>query len=128
MFCNTCGKQVQEGARYCDGCGKPIASHASPPAGGQAPPPYGGHPGGQAHHAAAVPNYLAQAILVTLFCCLPFGVVSIVYAAQVNGKLAVGDIAGARSASESAKTWAWVSFGVGLIAAPFLVLLSLASS
>jgi hypothetical protein len=61
-----------------------------------------------------VPNYLPQAILTTLFCCLPFGVVSIVFAAQVNGKLAQGDYAGAVASSNSAKTWAWVSFGVGL--------------
>ena len=39
-----------------------------------------------------VPNNLVWAILSTLFCCLPAGIVSIVYAAQVNGKLAAGDI------------------------------------
>ena len=43
-----------------------------------------------------VPNNLVWAILSTLFCCLPAGIVSIVYAAQVNGKLAAGDIAGAQ--------------------------------
>lgn len=63
---------------------------------------------------ALVPNYLVQAILCTLFCCLPAGIVSIVYAAQVNSKLAVGDRAGAIQSSENAKKWAWVSFGVGM--------------
>ncbi|MBK0028244.1 CD225/dispanin family protein [Stenotrophomonas sp. S48] len=53
-----------------------------------------------------VPNNLVWAILSTLFCCLPAGIVSIVYAAQVNGKLAAGDIAGARESSEKAKKWA----------------------
>jgi hypothetical protein len=62
-----------------------------------------------------IPNYLVQAILCTLFCCLPGGIVAIVYAAQVNGKIAAGDIRGARSASDSARTWCWVSFGVGLV-------------
>ena len=61
-----------------------------------------------------VPTYLAQAILCTLFCCLPAGIVGIVYAAQVNGKLAMGDYAGAALSSKNAKTWTWVSFGVGL--------------
>ena len=61
-----------------------------------------------------IPNYLVQAVLVTLFCCLPAGIVSIVYAAQVNGKIAAGDIAGARAASQNAKTWVWISLGVGL--------------
>ena len=70
--------------------------------------PPGGMPG------PMVPNYLVQAILCTLFCCLPAGIVSIVYAAQVNSKLAVGDRAGAIQSSENAKKWAWVSFGAGL--------------
>lgn len=62
-----------------------------------------------------VPNYLVQAILCTCFCCLPFGVVAIVFAAQVNGKLAAGDYAGAVSYSDSARTWCWVSFWLGII-------------
>ncbi len=62
----------------------------------------------------SVPNYLVQAILCTIFCCLPFGIVAIVYAAQVNGKVTAGDMAGAQASSKSAKTWCWVAFGVGL--------------
>lgn len=62
---------------------------------------------------ANIPNYLVFAILTTLFCCLPAGVVSIVYAAQVNGKVAAGDIAGAMAASKNAKLWAMISAGVG---------------
>lgn len=61
-----------------------------------------------------IPNYLPQAILTTLFCCLPFGIVAIVYAAQVNAKVAAGDYEGAMQSSKSAKTWCWVSFGSGL--------------
>jgi len=60
------------------------------------------------------PNYLVWAILTTILCCLPFGIVSIIYAAQVNSKWTVGDFAGAQSSSKNAKIWAWVSFGVGL--------------
>lgn len=50
--------------------------------------------------AAQIPNHLVWAILATLFCCLPGGIVSIVYAAQVNGKIAAGDLAGARDSSD----------------------------
>ena len=53
-----------------------------------------------------IPNHLVWAILSTLFCCLPLGIVSIVFAAQVNGKVAAGDIAGARGASGKAKKFA----------------------
>src|SRR5687767_5164983 len=63
-----------------------------------------------------IPNYLVQSILVTLCCCLPGGIVAIVYAAQVNSKLSAGDISGARQASDNAKMWCWISFGVGLVA------------
>jgi Interferon-induced transmembrane protein len=55
-------------------------------------------------------------VLVTLCCCLPFGIVAIIYAAQVNGKLAAGDIAGAREASKNARTWCWVALGCGVVA------------
>jgi hypothetical protein len=42
------------------------------------------------------------------------GIAAIVYAAQVNGKLQAGDIAGAQAASNNAKLWCWISLGVGL--------------
>ena len=64
-----------------------------------------------------IPNYLWQSIVVTLFCCLPFGIVAIVYAAKVDGLRAAGDVAGASSASASAKTWCWVSFVSALVPA-----------
>ena len=62
-----------------------------------------------------IPNHLVWAILSTLFCCLPLGIVSIVYASQVDGKRAAGDIAGAREASGKAKFWALLSAGLALI-------------
>src|SRR5689334_11871634 len=34
-----------------------------------------------------VPSYLVPAIISTLCCCLPFGIVAIIYASQVEGKL-----------------------------------------
>lgn len=55
------------------------------------------------------PDYLAFAIIVTLFCCLPFGIVSIVYAAKVSVRYNRGDYHGALDASNSAKRWAWIS-------------------
>jgi hypothetical protein len=60
------------------------------------------------------PNYLAWSIVTTILCCLPFGIVSIVYAAQVNSKWQSGDVEGARLASKNAKTWAWVAFAAGI--------------
>jgi hypothetical protein len=63
-----------------------------------------------------VPNHLVWAILSTLFCCLPLGIVSIVYAAQVDGKRAAGDIAGARDASRKAGQWAlWSAISLPIL-------------
>jgi hypothetical protein len=75
-----------------------------------------------------VPNYLVQAILVTLFCCLPFGVLAIVNAAQVNTKLQAGDYEGAVKASEEAKKWCWWSFGIGGVVTILYVIAAIATS
>ena len=72
-----------------------------------------------------VPNYLVPAILVTVLCCLPFGIPAIVYAAQVNGKLQVGDVVGAKESSKNAKMWCWISFGAGLFVCVAWVFLAL---
>jgi len=50
-------------------------------------------------------NYLVESILVTIFCCLPFGIAGIVFASQVNSKYAAGDFDGALQASKDAKKW-----------------------
>ena len=62
-----------------------------------------------------IPNYLIPSILVTIFCCLPLGIVAIIFAAQVNGKVAAGDIAGAQSSSRTARTLVIVSVVVGVV-------------
>jgi len=86
---------------------------APPPGGGYGPPPPGGGYG--APQGAPPPNHLVWAILTTLFCCLPFGIVSIVFAAQVNSKWAAGDVAGAHESSQKARRWAMVSAIVGIV-------------
>ncbi len=62
---------------------------------------------------ANVPNYLIPAIL-SLFCCWPLSIVAIIFAAQVNGKVASGDIQGAMDASKKAKLFSFIAIGLGL--------------
>lgn len=62
-----------------------------------------------------IPNHLVKAIVSTLCCCLPFGIVAIVFAAQVNGKLDAGDYAGAQKASDQANLWGNISIGLGVV-------------
>jgi hypothetical protein len=71
------------------------------------PPPGSGAP-------ASVPNYLIPAILSAL-CCFPLGIISIVFAAQVNGKVASGDTAGALDASKKAKLFSFIFLGLGIL-------------
>ena len=75
--------------------------------------------------SANVPNYLIPAIVATLLCCLPTGVASIIFATQVNAKIAAGDIAGAEAASKKAKMWMFISIGAGILVWVVAILLNL---
>lgn len=59
-------------------------------------------------------NWLAESILVTLLCCLPFGIVGIVNAASVSSKYASGDYEGSLRASQEAAKWTKIGFWVGI--------------
>ncbi|MDG5799905.1 CD225/dispanin family protein [Marinilabiliaceae bacterium ANBcel2] len=61
-------------------------------------------------------TWLAESILVTLFCCLPFGIVGIVNAAKVESRFYAGDVQGAFRTSANAKKWTTLSFWFGLAA------------
>jgi hypothetical protein len=93
MYCIACGALNDENAYHCISCGQLLRS--------QSP--------------IVIPSYLAPAILVTIFCCLPFGIPAIVYAAQVNAKASAGQFAEAKNASDKAKMWCWVSFACGMV-------------
>ena len=82
-----------------------------------APPPPTGGP-------TNVPNYLVPAIL-SLFCCWPLAIVAIIFAAQVNGKVQSGDIAGAMDASKKAKMFSFIAIGIGLVVGIIYLLLTL---
>lgn len=106
MFCPQCGASNADTAAVCTQCGRNLQPGVAPApfaAAGVVLPP-----------GATVQNYLVFAILATLFCCLPAGIPAIVYAAQVNAKLQAGDFAGAKTSSDNAKMWCWISFGLGL--------------
>jgi hypothetical protein len=106
MFCTQCGANNPDTAAVCAQCGRNFqaVSPAVPlQATGVVLPP-----------GTTVQNYLVFAILATVFCCLPAGIPAIVYAAQVNSKLQIGDLAGAQLASKNAKLWCLISLGLGL--------------
>lgn len=118
MFCSKCGDKLGTDASFCTNCGTPV------PVAGPANVPVVGDPASEGREAwesrataedlGQIPTYLPYAILVTVFCCLPFGIPAIVYAARVSRRIAAGDRAGAMVESRSARTWTWVSFWVGI--------------
>lgn len=65
--------------------------------------------------AAKPPNHLILAILATVLCCPPLGIPAIIFAAQVDGKAASGDTAGAAEASRKAKLFSMLSIGLGCL-------------
>jgi hypothetical protein len=104
VYCTNCGNEIPPGALACSNCGQDIPHFPAPP---------------------KVPNYLIHSIVVTLCCCLPFGVVALVFSAQVNSKLAAGDVAGAEASSRSAKTWVIVAVVAGIVSGAGVAALSL---
>ncbi|RMH78760.1 MAG: DUF2510 domain-containing protein [Actinomyces sp.] len=73
--------------------------------------------------------WLWQSILATLFCCLPFGVVAIVYAAQANSAIAAGNWAEAQRQAAKARQWTLISVAAaGVMAVGWLLLIGAASA
>ena len=60
-------------------------------------------------------NYLVQSILVTLLCCVPFGIVAIINAADVEKFWNRGEYGKAKEKAETAKKWCLASLICGLV-------------
>jgi len=96
MFCPNCGVEVSEKAVVCVKCGVSLSNKPLTPT---EPEPK---------------TWLVESILVTIFCCLPFGIAGIVNAANVSSKYSAGDLEGANKASQQAGKWTKLSFWIGL--------------
>ncbi len=117
---------------------QPVTAVPLPPgpaagaAGAAAPGAVGGPAPHMAVHlppgAGAARASLVGPILVTIFCCLPFGVISIVYAAQANSALDVGNLPAAESARKNASMWMWIGAGVGFFLSGAWTLVSIVSA
>jgi Interferon-induced transmembrane protein len=118
--CLKCGHSVTTdrpiGARVpCPSCGGENVVPADARQEGPPPMPVPAPPPAPGAERPYVNNHLAKAILVTIFCCLPLGIVSIVKAAQVNSRVELGAIEQARRLADEANTWANWSLGIGLL-------------
>lgn len=71
------------------------------------------------------PTNLAWAIISTVLCCLPAGIVAIIYALKVTNKYNEGDIEAAKRASETGAWWCIASIILGIIVQPLTSVLPL---
>ena len=60
-------------------------------------------------------TYLVESILVTLFCCLPLGIVGIINATKVESNFHAGNHAEAQRYSNEAKKWCKIGLIVGVV-------------
>ena len=64
---------------------------------------------------AEIDSHMGLAIFSTLCCCLPVGIVAIVFASQVSKHLQDGDYEAAKKSADNAQLFCWISVGLGLL-------------
>lgn len=108
--------------------GNPTAPYSNPPA----QPSYGGRLDPMSGTQVRIPpkNWLVESILVTLFCCLPLGIVGIINAVKVNDMVQMGNYDLAEKYSNDAKKWInWgVIISLGIIFIYFIIAMIAAAS
>ncbi|MFM2037207.1 MAG: hypothetical protein RL432_146 [Bacteroidota bacterium] len=60
-------------------------------------------------------SYLVTSVIVTLLCCMPFGIIGVINAGKVESLFKKGDYEGAKAASNKARRWTLIGFVLGLI-------------
>lgn len=70
-------------------------------------------------------DYLVESILVTLFCCMIFGILGIVYSVQANSAFSSGNITAANEFSAKAKQWVTYGFWCGIAVVGIYAILAL---
>lgn len=74
-----------------------------------------------------VSNYLAPAIVASVFCCLPVGVTSLVFAMQATSKAAAGEIDKAVAKARLARNFLITAIALGLAAYVILIFVMVVS-
>lgn len=74
------------------------------------------------------PTNMVWAILATILCCIPLGIVGIYYANQVSKLYQAGDLEGAKSASETGAWWCIATIILGILSMPLGYLMMIPGS
>lgn len=93
----------------------------------QTPPPFPPTPHTPPSYEYDIPkrakSWLVESILITIFCCLPFGIVGIVYAVKVNSLHDQTRYEESRRASKNAKRWVLIGLMIGLVYLAFIIIM-----
>ncbi len=135
MYCPNCGAQNADNANRCANCGYVVQSIQTPRV--DVPPP----PVTAGGSVSSIPTRLTGAIVLTVLNFFLFlfgfltllnlfnflgvitGIVAIVFAAQVSGRIGSGNYAGATEASSYAKIMNWVSLGIMALGVIYIAIL-----
>ncbi len=101
-----------------------VAPYAAPQYQGMPTPPapsYGTPQPAAWQTGSDIPDLLVWSIIATVLCCVPGGIVAIIYSSKANNAKRMGDFATARAAAKQAKTWLIVSVIVGILVSIFVV-------
>ncbi len=146
-YCPKCGARINDNMRFCPECGAELLGNTylestqqdqtSPQSTGNTPSSHNQASSQSTFYTQADPcqndpnkplrpdNYLIMAILVTIFCCLPFGIVGIIKASDVNGLYDKGRYEEAEKASADAKKWSMISLLCGVAIVVIYIILAL---
>ena len=72
------------------------------------------HQGDEIGPQAPASNLLGS-VVVTFLCCVPFGLVAIVYGLQVGPKFRKGDYEGSQRASDLSERWMFAAVGAFIL-------------
>lgn len=115
------GNQPYQNQGY--GQGYPNQQYANPnpqyggynPHQGMQPNPYSQNTFGNQPNQPAPSNYMIWSVLTLLFCCLPFGIIALIYSSKVDGLWSTGRYEEAIQAANNAKKWNIISAVCGIV-------------
>lgn len=108
--------QINELAGYLKVTPPPQSVYATTPQSAPQPAPT------QNPQNVCPPTYMSLAIITTLLCCLPLGIVGIINANKVSTLWLSGDYIGAQKSSDAAKNYCIIGMAISAVVYFFIIL------
>ena len=132
MKCQYCDNEIPVNAVNCPSCGAAIPQvprMPNPPPYQNAqqfqnPPPY---QNAQQFQNTQINTWMVPSVLVTALCCVPLGIVAIVFASRANSALTAGNYQLAQENANKAKTWFWAALIGGFVFSVFWIIVQVAA-